>query len=341
MARQRMGLRVTVAASALAVMASAASAGTLDDVKSRGHLICGVNPGLPGFAASDGAGKWAGFDVDFCKAVAAAIFGSGDKVEYVPLSATDRFDALKSGKIDVLARNSTWNLSREADYGLTFVGVSYYDGQGFMLPASANVSSALELDKSKVCVQAGTTTETNLADFFSANNMTYTVVGTASPAESLAAYNEKRCTVITSDVSQLYAERQQLKEPGDHIILPDVISKEPLGPVVRQDDAHWALLVKWVLFAMLDAEELGVASDTIDDALASQKAPVRNLVGTAGGLGSKLGVSDQWVVNIVRAVGNYGQSYERNLGSASPLGIPRGLNQLWTRGGIQYAPPVQ
>jgi general L-amino acid transport system substrate-binding protein len=339
-----LGKAVCIAAASAAfacAIVSSASAGTLDTVRQRGHLVCGVNPGLPGFAAPDAAGKWAGFDVDFCRAVSAAVFGNADNVEYMPLNTEERFAALRDGKIDLLARNSTWTMSREVEYGLTFAGVTYYDGQGFMVPRTAGVQSALELDGSKVCVQTGTTTETNLADFFTANNMAYTVVATATPAETVSAYADGRCTVATSDVSQLYALRQQLPQPAEQIILPDVISKEPLGPAVGQSDAAWATLVKWVHFALLDAEELGVASDTLDDAIASKKSAVRILVGVDGDLGSKLGVKNTWVQDVIRTVGNYGEIFERNLGTAAGLGIPRGLNQLWDRGGIQYAPPVE
>jgi len=320
---------------------SAAGAATLDTVKARGHLICGVNPGLLGFAAPDQSGKWAGFDVDFCRAVAAAIFSDPERTEYVPLSADERFGALKAGKVDILSRNSTWTMGRETQLGLTFVGVTYYDGQGFMVARSANVSSALDLGGSKVCVQSGTTTEANLADYFDANNMTYTKVTTATPAETLTAYTDGRCDVVTSDSSQLYALRAKLAAPGDHLILPDVISKEPLGPVVRADDPQWATLVKWVHFALIDAEELGVASDRVDAALQSKKPAVRRLVGLDGKFGEALGLGNQWAVDVVRKVGNYGEIFERNLGTGSPLGIPRGINQLWSLGGIQYAPPIE
>jgi general L-amino acid transport system substrate-binding protein len=317
------------------------AAGTLEMVKSRGHLVCGVNQGLVGFGITDSSGKWSGFDVDFCRAVAAAVVGDADKVEYVPLSADDRFEALKAGRIDLLARNSTWTMSRETELGLTFVGTTYYDGQGFMVPRSASIDTALELNGSKVCVQSGTTTEANLADFFAANHMDYTAVVTSSANESIAAYTDKRCGVVTSDSSQLYAIRAKLPNPDDHIILPELISKEPLGPVVRQDDPKWATLVKWVHFALLDAEELGVASGSVDDALSSQKPAVRRLLGLDGKLGEELGLDNQWVVRMVRAVGNYGEIYDRNLGSDAALGIPRGINQLWSRGGIQYAPTLQ
>jgi general L-amino acid transport system substrate-binding protein len=310
-------------------------------VKSRGHLICGVNEGLRGFGVADTSGKWTGFDVDFCRAVAAAVLGDASKVDYVPLSADARFEAVKSGGVDLLARNSTWTMSRELEFGLTFVGTTYYDGQGFMVKRSANVDTALELTGSKVCVQSGTTTQANLADFFTANHMDYTAVVTKSADESITAYSDNRCNVVTSDSSQLYAIRAKLANPDEHIILPELISKEPLGPVVRQDDPKWATLVKWVHFALLGAEELGVASGTIDEALSSQKPAVRRLVGLEGNLGEELGLDKQWVVRMVRAVGNYGEIFDRNLGSDAALGIPRGINQLWSSGGIQYAPTLQ
>lgn len=331
-----------VAAASIAVgMTGAAGAATLDEVKARGELVCGVSQGLHGFSATDASGKWMGIDVDFCRAVAAAIFGDADKVAYVPLSANERFEALGAGRIDLLSRNSTWTMGRETGLGLTFVGVTYYDGQGFMIPRSANVTSSLELGNSKVCVQASTTSEANLADYFAANNMPYEAVMTASPDESLSAYREGRCGVITSDMSQLYSERLKLDDPAEHLILADAISKEPLGPAVRQDDPRWATVVKWVLFALLNAEELGVGAATIEDALQSKKPDVRRLVGLEGDFGEELGLANDWAVNLLRSVGNYGEIYDRNLGVDSDLGIPRGMNQLWSLGGIQYAPPVR
>lgn len=334
-------LRVVTAAVGVAGFSPTVLAATLDDVKKRGALTCGVNQGLPGFSAPDAEGNWSGFDVDFCRAVAAAIFDDPDRVEFVPLATSERFDALASGEIDLLSRNSTWTMQREAGLGLTFVGVTYYDGQGFMLSRSAGMFSSLELDGSKICVQAATTSAANLADFFEANDMAYEEIVTTSPADSLTAYEEGRCDVITSDISQLYAERLRLPDKDEHLILPDTISKEPLGPAVRQDDPAWATLVKWVLFALLNAEELGVGSDTIDEALLSDTPAVRRLVGNAGNFGEDIGLSRTWAVNVLRSVGNYGDIYDRNLGSDSPLGIPRGLNQLWSRGGIHYAPPIR
>lgn len=319
---------------------SAAGAATLDDVKARGELLCGVNEGLVGFGEEKG-GKWVGFDVDFCRAVAAAIFGDGDKVSFVPLAASARFEALRDGKVDLLSRNSTWTISRELDYGLTFVGTTYYDGQGFMLPRSANILSALELTGQKICVQDGTTTLSNLADFFKINTMTYEAVVTTSSADSLAKYKDGACSVVTSDMSQLYAGRSTLADSAEHVILADAISREPLGPAVRESDPEWATLVKWVHFALLDAEELGVASYNLDVAQRSEKPEVKRLLGREGTYGEQLGVANDWVLSIVTAVGNYGEIFERNLGSGSPLGIPRGMNQLWSRGGIQYAPPFR
>ncbi|MBV8103377.1 MAG: amino acid ABC transporter substrate-binding protein [Hyphomicrobiales bacterium] len=318
-----------------------AAAQTLKDVKARGALICGVNEGLPGFSAVDERGAWSGFDVDFCRAIAAAIFGDPNKVRLVPLSADARFQALKDGKIDVLSRNSTWTMGRETEFGLTFVGVTYYDGQGFLVPRAMRINSALELDGAKVCVQSGTTTIDNLADYFASNHMNLQEVVSSSTDESIKNYGAGLCSVLTSDLSQLYALRLRLAKPRDHVILPDVISKEPLGPVVRDNDLQWIEIVKWVYFAMVNGEELGVSSKTIGQALQSQKPEVMRLVGTSGNFGEEIGLTNGWAANIIRAVGNYGEVFDRNLGAKSPLAIPRGLNQLWTAGGIQYAPPIR
>jgi general L-amino acid transport system substrate-binding protein len=318
-----------------------ARAQTLAAVKARDAVECGVSQGLKGFSIADEKGQWSGFDVDFCRALAAAILGDPAKVHFVPLSATERFEALRGGQVDLLSRNTTWTLSREAQLGLLFAGVTYYDGQGFLLKKSQAVDSALELGGTKVCVQAGTTTEVNLADYFAANGMRLELVRVGSPAESLAAYENGRCAAVSSDVSQLHAERLKLSAPTDHMILPDVISKEPLGPLVRADDVAWFNIVKWVHFALLNSEELGVGSRTIDEALRSGRPDVKRLVGTDGTFGESLGLSKDWAARAIRAVGHYGEIYERNLGSGSPLGIPRGLNQLWSMGGIQYAPPIR
>ena len=319
----------------------AAQSQTLKTVQDRGSLICGVNPGLGGFASKDANGQWSGFDVDFCRALAAAIFNDPSKVQFVPLSAADRFDALKNKQIDVLSRNSTWTMGREGEYGVVFAGVTYYDGQAFLVPKSRNLQSALELDGSKVCVQPGTTTEPNFIDFFETNHMKYETVHAASADDMIKAYEAGQCDVLTTDESGLFAMRLQLAKPGEGMILPDVISKEPLGPVVRQDDMQWFNIVKWVNFAMLNAEELGVGSKTIDDALKSQKPAVKRLVGTEGDFGKPLGLSNDWAARVIRAVGNYAETFDRNVGANSKLGIPRGLNQLWDSGGIQYAPPIR
>ncbi len=335
-------LQLTLLVVAIAGAGSAlGSSPTLDEVKARGSLICGVNEGLPGFSFVDERGAWTGFDVDFCRALAAAIFGNPNKARLVPLSADERFQALKDGKIDVLSRNSTWTMGRETEFGLTFVGVTYYDGQGFLLPRALHVASALELDGAKICVQSGTTTIDNLADFFVSNRMTLQKVVSSTADESIKNYDSGACSVLTSDLSQLYALRLRLARPRDHVILPDVISKEPLGPVVRQGDLQWVEIVKWVHFAMLDAEELGVTSKTIGQALQSQKPEVMRLVGTAGDFGVQIGLSNAWAANVIKSVGNYGEVFERNLGAKTPLAIPRGLNQLWDAGGIQYAPPIR
>ena len=339
----RVCFRLALFAVLAAVGATAASASspTLDKVKKRGSLVCGVNEGLPGFSYRDERGAWSGFDVDFCRALAAAIFGDPGKVQLLPLSTEARFQALKDGKIDVLSRNSTWTMGRETEYGLAFVGVTYYDGQGFLVPRALHVSSARELDGAKICVQGGTTTIDNLSDFFAANGMTFQAVVSATTDELIANYDFGRCAVLTSDLSQLYALRLRLRKPRDYVILPDVISKEPLGPVVRQDDLQWIGIVKWVHFAMLNGEELGVTSKNIAEALGSKKPEVMRLVGTAGSFGEELGLTNAWAVNVIRSVGNYGEVFERNLGVKTPLAIPRGLNQLWDSGGIQYAPPIR
>lgn len=324
-----------------ALMASSASAQTLKAVKDRGHLNCGVSQGLLGFSAPDGKGGWSGFDVDFCRGIAAAVFNDPGKVQYVPLAAGDRFQALKAGQIDVLSRNSTWTVSREATFGLLFAAVSYYDGQGFLVRRALKTDTALDLDGKTVCVQAGTTSELNVADYFRDNKMGLKTLSMPTADEARKAYESDQCQVLTSDVSQLYAERLKLAKPVDHIVLPEVISKEPLAPAVRAGDDQWFNVVKWTLFAMINAEELGVSSQSIDEAQKSAKPDVRRLVGTDGDFGEQLGLTKDWAGRIIRNVGNYGESFERNVGSGSKLAIPRGLNNLWDRGGIQYAPPIR
>jgi general L-amino acid transport system substrate-binding protein len=335
---KRLAIPVVVAA---AFASATATAQTLKAVKDRGSLACGVSQGLYGFSAPDDKGSWSGFDVDLCRAIAAAIFNDPGKVKYVPLSASERFAALKSGAIDVLSRNTTWTMSRETELGLSFVAVSYYDGQGFLVRAALNVESALELGDKTVCTQTGTTTELNLAEYFRSNHMKYQLVALPTADETLKAYESGRCEVFTSDVSQLYAERLKLARIGDHVILPDIISKEPLGPMVRQGDDQWFNLVKWTYFAMVNAEELGVSSATMGEALQSEKPAVKRLVGTEGDFGEQIGLTKDWAARIIKLVGNYDEVFERNIGTGSKLGIPRGINNLWSNGGIQYAPPIR
>jgi general L-amino acid transport system substrate-binding protein len=328
---------------ALAVIfaAQSVSAQTLKSVKERGILNCGANGTLAGFGLPDAQGKWAGLDVDVCRAIAAAIFNDASKVKFVPLSAKDRFTALQSGEIDVLSRNTTWTSSRDTSLGLNFTGVDYYDGQGFMVRKALKVNSALELNGASVCVQQGTTTELNLADFFRAHKMTLKSVTFATSNEAIKSYDAGRCDAYTTDASGLYAERLRLANPDDHIILPEIISKEPLGPVVRHGDDQWFDIVKWVLFAMLNAEELGITQKNVDDMTKSANPSIKRFVGTEGNYGEQLGLTKDWAVRIIKAVGNYGEAFERNVGKGSPLKIDRGLNKLWNQGGIQYAPPIR
>jgi general L-amino acid transport system substrate-binding protein len=300
-----------------------------------------VSQGITGFSNPDDKGNWTGLDVDLCRAISAAIFNDPGKVKFVPLSAKDRFTALQSSEVDVLSRNSTWTSSRDTSLGLNFAAINYYDGQGFMVRKALKVNSALELNGASVCTQTGTTTELNLADYFRANNMKYEVVAFATADETVKAYDGGRCDVFTTDVSQLYAEKLKLANANDHVILPEIISKEPLGPAVRHGDDQWLDVVKWVHFAMLNAEELGVSQKTIDDALKSPVPEIKRLVGTEGPYGEQLGLTKDWVVRIIKHVGNYGEVYERNIGSGSKLNVARGLNRLWTKGGIQYAPPIR
>lgn len=321
--------------------ASAASAGTLDDVKAKGFVQCGVSTGLAGFSAPNDAGDMVGIDVDLCRGVAAAVFGDATAVKYSPLSAKERFTALQSGEIDVLSRNTTWTMSRDTQLGLNFAGVNYYDGQGFMVRKSLNLNSALQLSGSSVCVQTGTTTELNLTDYFKANNMTYNPVVFEKLEEVNAAYDANRCDVYTTDQSGLYAIRLGLSAPGDHVVLPEVISKEPLGPVVRQGDDQWFSIVKWVHFAMVNAEEMGVTSANVDEMTGSTDPNVMRLLGKEGTFGETLGVSNDWAYNVIKQVGNYGEVFEANVGESTPLGIARGQNALWSKGGLQYAPPIR
>ncbi len=326
---------------ALAISSGAAHATTLDQVKQRGYLNCGSNPGLPGFGLPDDNGNWTGFDVDFCRAVAAAIFDDPSKVKFLPLTAKDRFTALQSGEIDLLAHNTTWTLSREAGQGLLFTGVNFYDGQGFMVRQKLNISSALELSSASICVQQGTTSELNLADFFHAHQMQYEPVAFATSDEAVKAYESGRCDAFTTNSSALYVERAKLSDPDAHVILPEIISKEPFSPAVRQGDDQWFNLVKWVNFVMLDAEEAGITSTNVDDKMTSDDPEARRLLGVEGNFGEGLGLTKDWAYRIIKRVGNYAEVFDRNLGDGSQLKIKRGLNALWSHGGIQYAPPVR
>lgn len=330
-----------VAGAAASLLAASASASTLDDVKAKGFIQCGVNTGLLGFAAPDDAGNWKGFDVDYCRAVAAAVFNDPNAVKYTPLTAKDRFTALQSGEIDMLARNTTWTMSRDTALGLAFSFVNYYDGQGFMVRKDAGITSALELSGAAVCVQTGTTTELNLADYFNRNKMELNPVVFEKLDEADAAYDSGRCDAYTTDASGLYAIRLVLSNPDDHIVLPEIISKEPLGPVVRQGDDQWFNIVKWVGFALLNAEELGVTQANVDEMKTSDNQEIRRLLGVDGTFGVDIGLTNDWAANALKAVGNYGEIFDRNIGAGSPLQIARGLNALWTKGGIQYAPPIR
>lgn len=337
-------MKKIIALTALAVVFAAQSASaqtTLKAVKDRGSLNCGSNGTLAGFGLPDAQGKWTGLDVDYCKAIAAAVLGDPNKVKFVPLSAKDRFTALQSGEVDVLARNTTWTSSRDTSLGLNFAGVNYYDGQGFIVRKALKVNSALELNGASVCVQQGTTTELNLSDFFRAHNMQVKTVTFATANEAVKAYDAGRCDAYTTDASGLYAERLRLANSDDHIVLPEVISKEPLGPAVRHGDDQWFDVAKWVLYAMINAEELGITQKNVDEMAKSTNPDVKRFVGTEGNYGEQLGLSKDWAVRLIKAVGNYGEVFDRNVGANSTLKIDRGLNKLWNKGGIVYAPPVR
>jgi general L-amino acid transport system substrate-binding protein len=318
-----------------------ASAATLDDVKAKGFVQCGVSQGLPGFSNPDAQGNWTGLDVDVCRAIAAAVFGDATKVKFTPLSAKERFTALQSGEVDVLSRNTTWTMSRDTTLGLNFAGVTYYDGQGFMVRNSLGVKSALELSGASVCTNTGTTTELNVADYFRANKMEYEIVAFEKADEVVAAYDAGRCDVYTTDQSGIYAERLKLANPDDHLVLPEIISKEPLGPVVRQGDDPWFDIVKWTLNALINAEELGVTKANVDEMANSENPEIKRLLGKEGEFGSSLGLSNDWAYQIVKQVGNYGETFEANVGVNTPLKIARGKNALWSKGGLQYAPPIR
>ncbi|MFU0503469.1 amino acid ABC transporter substrate-binding protein [Pseudaminobacter sp. NGMCC 1.201702] len=338
-------IKVILGAAAFGLVAASASAATLDDVKAKGFVQCGVNTSLAGFSAPDDKGEWKGLDVDLCRAVAAAIFNDPSKVKFTPTTAKERFTALQSGEIDLLSRNTTWTLSRDTALGFNFAGVNYYDGQGFMINAKKlpGINSALQLSGAAVCVQSGTTTELNLADYFKANNLEYNPVVFEKLEEVDAAYDAGRCDAYTTDQSGLYSLRLKLSAPDDHIVLPEIISKEPLGPAVRQGDDQWYDIVKWSHYAMVLGEELGITQANVEEMKNSPNPDIRRALGVEEGskLGTDLGLGNEWMANIIKAVGNYGESFERNVGSGSPLKISRGLNALWTKGGLQYAMPIR
>ena len=335
-------MKILATALGLAVCAGAtmAQASTLDTVKQRGQLICGANTALAGFSIPDSNGNWTGLDADFCRAVAAGVLGDSTKVKFIPLNAKDRFTALQSGEVDVLSRNSTWTSSRD-NQAMLFGPVNFYDGQGFMVRKKQNVSSAKELDGASVCVQQGTTTELNLADFFRTNKMKYDSVAFQDEDTVLKAYESGRCDAFTTDSSGLYAERLRLTAPDDHIVLPEIISKEPLSPAVRQGDDQWFNIVRWTHYAMVTGEELGVTSKNVDDMLKSENPDIRRLLGVEGDQGKGFGLDNKWAYNIIKMVGNYGEVFDKNVGEGSPLKVKRGLNALWNKGGLQYAPPIR
>jgi general L-amino acid transport system substrate-binding protein len=343
------GLNMKRLATALAIatlfafgtQAAWSQSATLKAVKDRGELWCGSNGQLAGFGMPDPQGNWTGFDVEFCRAIAAAIFNDPTKVKFVPLTAANRLTALQSGEIDVLSRNTTWTMSRDTSLGIDFAAVNYYDGQGFMVHKALKVSSALELTDAAICVQQGTTTELNLADYFRANHMSLKTVTFATADEAIKAYDTGRCDSYTTDSSGLYGERVLLATPGDSIVLPEIISKEPLSPAVRQGDDSWEDLVRWVHYAMVDAEELGVSKSNLDDQMKSTNPEIRRLLGVEGQFGEPLGLTNDWAYRIIKTIGNYGESFERTVGQGSPLKIARGLNALWTKGGLQYGLPVR
>ncbi len=325
----------------LAILATTANAGILENVKKAGVLKCGVSTGTPGFSAPDSSGAWKGIDVDFCKSVAAAVLGDSSKVKYIPLTAKERFVALASGEIDVLSRNSTWTATRDTSLGVTFAGINYYDGQGFLVSKKLGVKSAKELDGATFCIQSGTTTELNLTDYFKANKMDYKAVTYDTSGQTADGLKKGRCDALTSDASQLAGIRSKMPNPNDYVMLPEIISKEPLGPVVRQNDDKWFNIVKWTMYATLQAEESGVTKANVDSKMKSNDPQVQRLLGVTGKAGVNLGLDNAWAYRIVKQVGNYGESYAATVGKNSPLAIPRGINALWNNGGLMYPMPIR
>jgi general L-amino acid transport system substrate-binding protein len=335
---KRLLAAASLTVAALALPTVVAAQGTLQKVKDRGQVRCGASQGVAGFSMPDAQGHWTGFDTDFCRALAAAIFDDPKKIQLISLSSKDRLTALQSGEIDVLARTTTWTLSRDAGIGLNFTAVNYYDGQGFEVRRNANIKSVKELDGASICVAQGTTNELNLADYFRTRGLKYEVVAFENIDDVVKAYEKGRCDALSTDVSQLVSYRSKMVNPDEHVVLPEVISKEPIGPWVRQGDDQWFDLVRWTLFAVINAEELGVTQENVSEMLKSQNPEIRRLLGQEGKLGEALGLANDWVARIVRHVGNYGESFDRNLGK---IGVPRGVNNLWTKGGLQYAPPIR
>jgi general L-amino acid transport system substrate-binding protein len=328
-------------AATLGLTATAAYADTLSDVKAKGYIQCGVTGGVAGFSAPDANNNWSGIEVDFCRAMAAAIFNDPDKVRYTPLTSQERFTALSAGEIDVLSRTTTWTMSRDTQLGISFVGTMFYDGQGFMVRKADGINSARELSGAAICIESGTTTELNAADYFAANGMEYNAVVFVDQDEVVKAYEDGRCDVYTTDSSALASERSKFANPDDHLILPEIISKEPLGPVVRQGDELWFKIARWTYYALLEAEELGVTQANVDEMLGSDNPAVKRLLGVEGDFGTALGLTKEWAYQIIKHIGNYSESYERHVGPNTPIGLARGLNALWRDGGIQYAMPIR
>ncbi|MFD1382880.1 amino acid ABC transporter substrate-binding protein [Rhodanobacter aciditrophus] len=334
--------KILSTAAIAATISTGAAAATLDDVKAKGFVQCGVSQGVPGFSNADDSGNWTGIDVDACRAVAAAVFGDAQAVKFTPLSAKERFTALQSGEIDILSRNTTWTYTRDTSLGLDFTTTNFYDGQGFMVRKDLGVSSAMELDGATVCTEQGTTTELNMADFFRKHKLSYVPVIVQKADEALAAYASGRCDVFTTDKSGLAAHRSKLSDPSAHVILPETISKEPLGPVVRHGDNQWKDIATWALFVQINAEEMGISSENVAKIKAESTDPaIRRLLGAEGNMGEALSLDADWAYNIIAEVGNYGEVFERNVGPNTPVGLPRGVNNLWTEGGVLYAPPVR
>jgi general L-amino acid transport system substrate-binding protein len=333
---------LTLLAAALLAPAPALAGKTLDAVRQRGELICGVNTSAPGFSAADSQGRWQGLDVDMCRAVAAAVLKDASKVRFVPLNSQQRFAALQAGEVDVLSRNTTWTLTRDASLGIVFTGINYYDGQGFMVPKKLKIESAKKLGGATVCVQAGTTSEKNVADFFQANGLKYKSVVFDTAEAITSAFFSGRCQAYTTDMSDLAGARTKVANPNDYVILPEIVSKEPLGPSVRRGDDEFFQIVRWTLYGMLEAEEAGVTQANVDRMKAESKDPVvQRLLGLSDDMGALLGLDREWLYRVVKQVGNYGESFERNLGPKTPVGLPRGANNLWNKGGLMYAPPVR